>query len=131
MKRLLPHPLLTLTLAVLWLLLVNTFSAGHVVLGAAARLADSVRHRVASGRSGPHPPSRRRCCATSSYSSCRHRRRQLPRRAADPRPASSLRPVFVTCRWHLKTDLAISLLANTISLTPGTVSVLLSEDRAR
>ena len=29
-----PHPLLTITLAILWLLLVNQLSAGQVVLGA-------------------------------------------------------------------------------------------------
>ena len=34
MRRLLPHPILTVTLTVLWLLLVNQLSAGHLVLGA-------------------------------------------------------------------------------------------------
>ena len=34
MRRLLPHPLLTLTLIALWLLLVNQLAAGHVLLGA-------------------------------------------------------------------------------------------------
>jgi len=40
-----------------------------------------------------------------------------------------LRPVFVEVPLALETDLAISLLANTISLTPGTVSARLSADK--
>src|SRR5690606_33221619 len=34
MRRWLPHPLLSVSLVVLWLLLVNEFSTGHLVLGA-------------------------------------------------------------------------------------------------
>jgi len=41
-----------------------------------------------------------------------------------------LRPVFVRVPLALTSDLAISLLANTICLTPGTVSSRLSPDRA-
>jgi multicomponent K+:H+ antiporter subunit E len=40
-----------------------------------------------------------------------------------------LRPVFVLVPLALKSDLAISLLANTICLTPGTVSSRLTLDR--
>jgi multicomponent K+:H+ antiporter subunit E len=39
-----------------------------------------------------------------------------------------LRPAFVEVPLSLESDLAISLLANTICLTPGTVSALLSEE---
>ena len=41
----------------------------------------------------------------------------------------NLRPAFVVVPLDVRHDLAISLLANTISLTPGTVSAQLSEDR--
>jgi len=41
----------------------------------------------------------------------------------------SLRPAFVVMPLALHSELAISLLANTISLTPGTVSAYLSADR--
>lgn len=34
MRRLLPHPLLSVSLIVLWLLLVNELSTGHLALGA-------------------------------------------------------------------------------------------------
>lgn len=40
-----------------------------------------------------------------------------------------LRPAFVDVPLGLKGEVAISLLANTISLTPGTVSVEISPDR--
>ena len=45
------------------------------------------------------------------------------------RGPSHLRPAFIQIPLELKSDFAISLLANTISLTPGTVSAWLSEDR--
>jgi multicomponent K+:H+ antiporter subunit E len=40
-----------------------------------------------------------------------------------------LRPAFVEIPLDLKTDMAIGLLANTLSLTPGTVSAYLTPDR--
>jgi multicomponent K+:H+ antiporter subunit E len=40
-----------------------------------------------------------------------------------------LRPCFVVVPLDLRDELAISLLANTICLTPGTVSASLSADR--
>jgi multicomponent K+:H+ antiporter subunit E len=41
----------------------------------------------------------------------------------------NLQPAFIEMPLVLQTDLAISLLANTICLTPGTVSASLSPDR--
>ena len=40
-----------------------------------------------------------------------------------------LKPAFLVLPLRLHSDVAISLLANTISLTPGTVSTYLSADR--
>jgi len=127
-KDCMPHPLLTLTLAILWLLLVNTVSAGHVVLGlllgwlipfaTASLWPQSVCIR--------NVPMLLRYLAVVMYDivvgSFRVARLILGR-------PSSLRPAFITVPLELTSDLAISLLANTISLTPGTVSALLSEDR--
>jgi multicomponent K+:H+ antiporter subunit E len=128
MRRLLPHPLLTLTLAILWLLLVNTLSAGHVVLGA-------LLGWLIPFATSPFWPERIRI---------RHpltllhylgilivdivRGSFLVARLILEGPAR-LRPAFVAVPLALETDLAISLLANTISLTPGTVSAHLSEDK--
>jgi multicomponent K+:H+ antiporter subunit E len=44
-------------------------------------------------------------------------------------PGRPVRPAFVVLPLTLRTDLAISLLANTICLTPGTVSARLSLDQ--
>jgi multicomponent K+:H+ antiporter subunit E len=128
MRRLLPHPLLTFTLALLWLLLVNQLSAGHIVLGALL------------GWLIPF--------ATSRFWPERIRIRQplvllhflgvfvvdIVRGSFHVawlilKGPARLRPAFVEVPLVLTTDLAISLLANTISLTPGTVSARLSEDR--
>jgi multicomponent K+:H+ antiporter subunit E len=53
----------------------------------------------------------------------------LRRRAAGPRGPRALRPAFVVVPLDLRDELAISLLANIICLTPGTVSARLSADR--
>jgi multicomponent K+:H+ antiporter subunit E len=46
-------------------------------------------------------------------------------------PIPNLRPGFVELPLTLKNEFAIAVLANTISLTPGTVSADLSADRSR
>ena len=128
MRRLLPHPLLTLTLAILWLLLVNQLSAGHIVLGAllgwlipfvtSPFWPEQIRIR--------HPLTLLHYLGVFVIDIVRgsfHVARLILRGPA------RLRPVFVEVPLALKTDLAISLLANTISLTPGTVSAHLSADK--
>jgi len=128
MKRFLPHPLLTLTLVILWLLLVNQLSAGHVVLG--ALLGWLIPFATSSFWPEPirirHPLTLLHYLGILILDIVRgsfHVARLILQGPAH------LRPAFVKVPLALKTDLAISLLANTISLTPGTVSVLLSEDR--
>ncbi len=128
MRRFLPHPLLTLTLAILWLLLVNQLSAGHVVLGAllgwlipfatSGFWPEAIRIR--------HPLTLLRYLVIFLYDIVRGSFHVAYLILLGP---ARLRPAFVQVPVTLKTDLAISLLANTISLTPGTVSVLLSEDK--
>ena len=128
MRRLLPHPLLTVTLAILWLLLVNQLSAGHVVLGAllgwlipfttSSFWPEQIRIR--------HPLTLLRFLGVFVIDIVRgsfHVAYLILRGPA------RLRPVFVAVPLALRTDLAISLLANTISLTPGTVSAHLSADK--
>jgi multicomponent K+:H+ antiporter subunit E len=128
MKRLLPHPLLALTLAILWLLLVNQLSAGHVVLGAllgwlipfatSPFWPERVRIR--------HPLSLLRYLAVFVIDIVRGSFLVAYLILLGP---ARLRPAFVEVPLALETDLAISLLANTISLTPGTVSARLSADK--
>lgn len=128
MRHLLPHPLLTATLTLLWLLLVNQLSAGQLVLGALLGWLIP----FATSRFWPehirirHPLTLLRYLAVLVIDIVRgsfHVARLILRGPVH------LRPVFIQVPLVLETDLAISLLANTISLTPGTVSALLSEDR--
>lgn len=128
MKNLLPHPLLSLSLVVLWLLLVNQFSAGHIVLGAllgwlipfATRRfwPESIRIR--------HPLTLLHYLWVLFIDIVRGSFHVAGLILKGP---AHLRPAFVEVPLALTTDLAISLLANTISLTPGTVSALLAADR--
>jgi len=128
MRRLLPHPLLTLTLAILWLLLVNQFSAGHLVLGlllgwlipllTSAFWPEHVRVR--------HTGALLRYLAVFVYDIVRGSFQVAWLILKGP---ARLKPAFVVVPLELRTDLGISLLANTISLTPGTVSSRLSADK--
>lgn len=126
--RFLPHPLLTPTLTAVWLLLNNSLAPGHVVLGLLLGWAipwftlrfwpERVRIR--------RPLKLLRFVAVVLYdivvANLIVARRILGR-------PERLRPAFVSLPLDLKSDLAISLLANTICLTPGTVSARLSPDR--
>lgn len=128
MRRLLPHPLLSATLVVLWLLLVNQLSAGHIALGAllgwlipfvtSPFWPERVRIR--------HPLTLARYLAVFVYDIVHGSFNVAWRILRGP---ARLNPAFVAVPLALRTDLGISLLANTISLTPGTVSVLISADR--
>ncbi|OYW35589.1 MAG: Na+/H+ antiporter subunit E [Hydrogenophilales bacterium 12-61-10] len=128
MRRLLPHPLLSLVLAGLWLLLVNQLSAGHLVLGALLGWLIP----LATSRFWPeqtrirHPLILLRYLGILVIDIVRGSFHVAHLILRNP---GHLRPAFVPVPLALKTDLAISLLANTISLTPGTVSARLSADR--
>lgn len=126
--RFLPHPLLTPILAGIWLLLNNSLAPGHVVLGLLLGWAipwftlsfwpERVRIR--------RPMRLLRFVAVVLHdivvANLIVARRILGR-------PERLRPAFVSLPLDLESDLAISLLANTICLTPGTVSACLSPDR--
>lgn len=128
MRRWLPHPLLTVALTLLWLLLVNELSAGALVLGTLLGWLIP----FATSRFWPERIRIRRPAVLARF---------LGVFAVDIvrgsfhvawlilKGPARLRPAFVEVPLALTTDLAISLLANTISLTPGTVSARLSADK--
>ncbi len=128
MRRLLPHPLLSATLTLLWLLLVNDLSAGALVLGALLGWLIP----FATSRFWPEQIRIRPTGVLARF---------LGVFAVDIvrgsfhvawlilKGPARLRPAFVEVPLDLRSDLAISLLANTISLTPGTVSAYLAADR--
>ncbi|QCU89158.1 Na+/H+ antiporter subunit E [Thiomicrorhabdus sediminis] len=128
MNRFLPHPILSLVLWLVWLLLNNTLAAGHMILGAVLAIVIPL--------------------LTSKF---------WPESVCIRYPATlfkfvvivlwdilianvivaklilgnkhNLEPKFLHIPLDLENPLAIGILANTISLTPGTVSCDLSEDK--
>ena len=128
MKKLFPHPILSLTLWIVWLLLNNTVAPGHMVLGAILAITIPL--------------------LTSTF---------WPEKVCIRHPLTllkfvgivlwdilianvivaklilgnkdKLQPKFLHIPLDIQHPLAIGLLANTISLTPGTVSCDLSEDK--
>ncbi len=130
MKRWLPHPILTPALAVIWLLLNNSFAPGQILLGlllgwsiplfTLAFWPERVRIR--------HPAKLLRFLAVFLYDVLIANLSVARLILAGPRV---LRPAFIVVPVDLKNELALSMLANTICLTPGTVSAKLSDDRQR
>lgn len=127
-RRLLPHPLLSLFLLPGWLLLVNDFSFGHWLLGAGLALALPLlcRHVL------PPPLRIRRPGLLLRFAGLVLHdivvaNLQVARLVLGPTRA--LQPAFVEVPLALRDDVPIALLASVITLTPGTVSADLSADR--
>ena len=128
MRRLFPHPVLTVVLAVIWVLLANQFTAGHTLLG----LLFGWGIPLFTRHFWPEPVRITRPLILLRYlgvvlfdivvANLTVARLILGR-------PKNLQPKFVELPLDLQTDLAISMLANTITLTPGTLSARLSDDR--
>lgn len=127
-SRLLPHPLLTPALAAVWLLLNNSAAPGHIVLG----LLLGWLIPLFTLRFWPEPVRIRRPWLLARLLAVVLTDIVVANLAVARRilgnPAR-LSPAFIEVPLDLTSDLAVSLLANTICLTPGTVSARLSEDR--
>lgn len=127
MSRWLPHPILTPVLVVIWLLLNNSVSLGHIVLGLVLGWAIP-RFTINYWPEPVHlhrPTVLMRLLGVFVYD-------VVVANVAVARlillgPAR-LRPAFVPVQLDVTHPLAISLLANIICLTPGTVSAELSAD---
>lgn len=127
-RTLLPHPIGSAALAVFWLWLNNTVEPGHVLLGALlgwglpllTRRFWPERERVS--RLWRLLPFAGVVLADIVTANLRVARAVLS-------PADRLRPGFVRVPLDLRSDVGIAVLANTVSLTPGTLSADLSEDR--
>jgi multicomponent K+:H+ antiporter subunit E len=128
MRRLFPHPLLTVTLTAIWLLLMNSLAPGQMLLGFLWGTAIP----LFTLRFWPEPVCVRRpltllrLVAVLLYDMVVANLRVAWLILRGPR---RLRPGFVELPLDLDSTLAISLLANTITLTPGTVAARLSPDR--
>jgi multicomponent K+:H+ antiporter subunit E len=130
MKQILPHPILSLMLLVLWLLLVNAFGPGQWLMG----LLLAWLIPLFTARFWEAQVRIRRPWVLAGF---------FARVLADilianfsvaalvVGPSRNVRPGFIVMPLRLRGNVGISLLANTISLTPGTLSAYLTADRSR
>ena len=128
MTRWLPHPVLTPLLTLVWLLLNNTLAPGHVVLG--LLLGWAIPRFTLAFWPDPvrivRPVSLLRFTSVFLYDVLVSNVAVAKMVLAGP---NTLAPLFVSVPLDIKNELGLSLLANTICLTPGTVSARLSPDR--
>jgi multicomponent K+:H+ antiporter subunit E len=128
LKRYLPHPLLTLTLVVVWAFLMNSFSVGTILFGVILGVIIPLVTRTF----WPGRPRLRHVVAIAEYclivlwdilvANVVVAGLVLFRRA------DSLKPAAVTVPLDLTSAEAITTLAGTITMTPGTVTIDLSAD---
>ena len=126
--RLLPMPIHSLLLFVVWLLLNNTVAPGHLVLGAFLALTIPL---LTSGMQSPQPNFHKPLVTV----------RYALMVIADiivanfevallvMGPSKKLNPAFIAVPLDIQYELPITILASTVSLTPGTVSAEISEDK--
>ncbi|MDR9468115.1 Na+/H+ antiporter subunit E [Marinospirillum sp.] len=126
--RLLPMPTHSLLLLVVWLLLNNSLAPGHLLLG--AFLAVGIPLLVAPLQLA-QPSSKRPLLAMRQVLLVMGDiiKANLEVALLVIGPLSRMQPGFVAVPLSIERELPITLLASTISLTPGTVSCELSEDR--
>ncbi len=128
MSRILPHPLLTLLLVVVWQMLVNYISLGTLVFGLILGI-------IIPLVTAPYWPDRARLKSPAMIvefllvvlwdivvANLVVARTILFTRNKD------MRPTWITVPLDLKTPEAITVLAGTITMTPGTVSSDISAD---
>lgn len=126
----LPWPVLSLLMLVVWLMMVGTVAPGQIVLGAilAIGIPLLVRPFLDDLPALKSPAKAVRLVFIVTYdiviANITVARLVLG-------PQSNLRPVFVEVPLEVTHAQSITLLASIITMTPGTVSADLSEDRRR
>jgi multicomponent K+:H+ antiporter subunit E len=125
--RWLPNPVLTLLLTLLWLLLNNTLSLGHLLLGL---FLGWVIPLLVRDFLVVVPAVRRpmKLCLFILMVFSDIVRANLTVAKLVLGPTSNLRPAFVEMPMLIKDDFVLAVLTSIISLTPGTVSSGLSPD---
>jgi multicomponent K+:H+ antiporter subunit E len=127
-SRWLPSPALTLLLALLWLLLHNTLSFGHLLLGLFLGWGIPLLVR---GFLIEVPTVRKPltlCLFTLKVLyDIVIANMQVAKLVLGPK--KDLRPAFIEVPMAIENEFALATLASIISLTPGTVSACLSPDR--
>ncbi len=129
-NRLIPHPLMTIALIILWLLLNNSFAFGHILLGAFLGIAIP----WFTNRFWPERPRicKRRLFFRFFFGTFLYdvivANLNVVRLILQP-DIGKLQPKFIRIPLDTDDPLVISILANVISMTPGTVSTEITEDK--
>lgn len=128
LKRIFPHPLLSLTLLFVWLMLVNKVTPGNVLLGGVL----GILVPILTSPYWPGRPGLKRPFMTIPYvfivlldiviASVQVARIVLFK------PRSQIHSQWIVVPLDLTSPEAIAVLAGTITMTPGTVSALLAAD---
>jgi len=128
LRKLLPHPLLSICLALVWLLLVNDVSVGHALLGALLGWLIPLLTQVFwINPPRIHKPFTLCLFLLKVLGDIVLANLQVAKLILGP--STKLRPAFIEIPVLLEDELALTMLASIISLTPGTVSADLSDDR--
>jgi multicomponent K+:H+ antiporter subunit E len=127
-RRFLPHPRLTLFVALVWVVLVNEVSVGAVLFGLLLGLVLP----MATGPFWPDAPRLRRPLKVVEYIlvvawDIVVANLQVARLILTV-PGDQIRSAYVTVPLAVNSPEAITVLAGTITMTPGTVSAELSAD---
>mgnify|MGYP005857605857 CR=1 FL=1 len=126
LARILPHPLVSLAVALVWILLVNTLTLNAIVFAAILGVVIPLFTRAY----WPEAPRLRHPLKVAEYllvvlwDIC-IANLQVARIILFV-PNAALRPAWITIPLDLRTPEAITVLAGTITMTPGTVSSDLS-----
>jgi multicomponent K+:H+ antiporter subunit E len=127
--KIIPHPILSFTLLISWLLLNNTIAAGHIVLGTILSIfiplltASFWQEKVCV----KNPLVLVKFVGLVLYDIIMANITVAKQVLS---PNNTLKPNFFKLPIKLEHPLAISVLSSTISLTPGTVSCDLSKDKS-
>ncbi|MFN3293043.1 MAG: Na+/H+ antiporter subunit E [Gemmobacter sp.] len=126
LRKLFPHPWLTLTLTAVWLALMNDLSPGHAVFG----LILGTIIPVLTAAYWPDRPRLRSPRMVAEYILIVLwdivKSNFIVARIVLFMPLSRLQPAWITVPLDLRSPEAITVLAGTITMTPGTVSSDLS-----
>jgi multicomponent K+:H+ antiporter subunit E len=128
LRRIYPHPILSLTLTLVWLGLVNTVTLGSLVLGAA--LGTIVP--ILTAAYWPNRPRLGRPLMITEYAAIVIWDILVANVQVAMivlfKPNRDIRSHWITVPLELTSPEAITVLAGTITMTPGTVSAMLAAD---
>ena len=126
--RFLPMPIHSLLLFVIWLLVNNTIAPGHLLL---ATFLAIVIPLMTAGMQTPQPKFRRPLLTVKYILMVLWDIivANLEVALLVLGPSKKLVPAFIAVPLDIQHEFPITILASTVSLTPGTVSAEISEDR--